>query len=192
MSIVETPRKMTAEELLAMPDDGVERWLIRGALRENPESDMNRRNPDHSGTMTNVVEFLASWVRRQPAPRGKVYTGDAAFKLRSDSQTLVGIDVAYVSRELRSRTPKGKKIVEGVPVLAVEILSPSDVHSDVSEKIQEYLDVGVSLVWLIDPDFETVSAFTPNAEPRLFSRGQTLTAEPHLPGFSVRVAELFE
>jgi len=44
MSIVETPRKMTAEELLAMPDDGVERWLIRGELRENRESDMNRRN----------------------------------------------------------------------------------------------------------------------------------------------------
>ena len=35
------------EELLAMPDDGVERWLIRGELRENRESDMNRRNPDH-------------------------------------------------------------------------------------------------------------------------------------------------
>lgn len=192
MSIAETPRRMTAEELLAMPDDGVERWLIRGELRENPESDMNRRNPDHSGTMTNIAALLSDWMRSQAGPRGKVYTGDAAFKLRPDSPTLVGIDVAYVSAELRSRTPKGRKIIEGVPILAVEILSPSDVHSDVSEKIQEYLDVGVQLVWIIDPDFETVSAFVPNGEPRLFNRDQELTGEPHLPGFGVRVAELFE
>lgn len=192
MSIAETPRTMTAEELLAMPDDGVERWLIRGELRENRESDMNRRNPDHSGTMSNLAEFLGSWVRKQPTPRGKVYAGDVAFKLRVDSKSLVGIDVAYVSAELRARTPKGRKIVEGVPIVAVEILSPSDVHSDLSEKIQEYLDVGVELVWIVDPDFETVTAYTSDDEPKLFSRGQELTAETCLPGFKVRVAELFE
>ena len=192
MSIVDTPRTMTAEELLAMPDDGIERWLIRGELRENRESDMNRRNPDHSGTMSNVAEFLGSWVRRQPMPRGKVYAGDVAFKLRSDSKTLVGIDVAYVSAELRGRTPKGRKVIEGVPILAAEILSPSDLHSDISEKIQEYLDVGVQLVWVVDPDFETVMAYTKDEEPKLFTRGQELTAEKSLPGFKVRVAELFE
>jgi Uma2 family endonuclease len=192
MSIAEIPRKMTAEELLAMPDDGVERWLIRGELRENAESDMNRRNPDHSGTMTRVASRLDRWLDAQPQPRGKVYTGDAAFKLRPDSPTLVGIDVAYVSANLRAQTPKGRKIIEGVPILAVEILSPSDVHSDVTEKVQEYLDTGVALVWVIDPDFETVSAFTKNAEPILFNRAQELTAEPHLPGFRVRVADLFE
>ena len=192
MSIAELPRKMTAEELLAMPDDGVERWLIRGELRENTESDMNRRNPDHSGTMTNVAAIVREWMRSQPGPRGKVYTGDAAFKLRPDSPTLVGVDVAYVSPELRAKTPKGRKIIEGVPVLAVEILSPSDVHSDITEKVQEYLDTGVALVWVIDPDFETVAAYSRDDEPRLFNRGQELTAEPHLPGFGVRVAELFE
>jgi hypothetical protein len=35
MSIAEIPRKMTAEEFLALPDDGVERWLIRGELRHD-------------------------------------------------------------------------------------------------------------------------------------------------------------
>lgn len=192
MSIVETPRTMTAEELLAMPDDGVERWLIRGELRENLESDMNRRNPDHSGTMTRVAAFLDAWLRSRPQPRGRVYTGDAAFKLRPDSPTLVGIDVAYVSAELRAKTLKGSKIIEGVPIVAVEIFSPSDLHANVSEKIQEYLDVGVQVVWIVDPDFETVTAFTANDEPKLFSRGQELTAEACLPGFKVRVAELFE
>ena len=192
MSIAETPRTMTVEDLLAMPDDGVERWLIRGELRENPGNDMNRRNPDHSGVMTRVASRLDRWLETQPAPRGRVYTGDAHFKLRPDSLTGVGIDVAYVSAELRARTPKGRKVIEGVPVLAVEIYSPSDVHADLSEKIQEYLDAGVKLVWLVDPAFETVQVYSKNAEPQLFNRTQQLSAEPHLPGLVIAVADLFE
>lgn len=192
MSIAETSRKMTAEELLAMPDDGIERWLIRGELRENPESDMNRRNPDHSGAMTRVAAFLDQWLRTQPKPRGKIYTGDIAFKLRHDSSSLVGIDVAYISAELLAKTPKGSRVIQGVPILTVEILSPSDVHSDITEKVQEYLDVGVSLVWIVDPDFETVAVYRPDAEPVSFNRQQELAVEEFLPGFRVRVAELFE
>ena len=87
MSIAEIPRKMTAEEFLALPDDGVERWLIRGELRENAESDMNRRNPDHSGTMFNVCRLIGAWLAKQPAPRGRAYSGDVSFKLRRDSAT---------------------------------------------------------------------------------------------------------
>lgn len=192
MSIAETPRTMTVEDLLAMPDDGVERWLIRGQLRENPGNDMNRRNPDHSRIMANVAAILRNWMKLQPGPRGGVYAGDVHFKMRSDNLTGVGIDVAYVSPELRARTPKGRKVIEGVPVLAVEIFSPSDFHADVSEKIQEYLDVGVKVVWLIDPDFETVQVYSKNSEPQLFNRNQQLTAEPHLLGLVIAVAELFE
>ncbi|MCI0361412.1 MAG: Uma2 family endonuclease [Planctomycetaceae bacterium] len=192
MSIAEIPRKMTAEEFLALPDDGVERWLIRGELRENAESDMNRRNPDHSRTMFNVSRIIGSWLAKQTGARGTAYTGDVSFKLRRDSVSLVGIDVAYVSPELRATTPKGSKVVDGVPILAVEILSPSDTHSDVTEKVQEYLDVGVALVWVIDPDFETVGVYRPDAEPAFFNKQQELTGEPHLPGFRARVADLFE
>jgi Uma2 family endonuclease len=192
MSIAENPRLMTADELLAMPDDGVERWLIRGELRENRDSDMNRRNPDHSGVMFALSAILSDWIRNQPKPWGRGYTGDVSFKLRRDSETLVGIDVAYISPELRARTPKGRKIVDGVPVLAVEILSPSDTHSDVTEKVQEYLDVGIALVWVVDPDFETICVYRPDAPPAFFHKQQELTAEPHLPGFCMRVADLFD
>lgn len=192
MSTVAPPRKMTTEELLAMPDDGVERWLIRGELRENTEVDMNRRNPDHSGVMTSLALILGNWLRKQPTPRGRILTGDAAFRLRPDSDTTVGIDVAFISHELRAKTPKGSKLVEGVPILAAEILSPSDKHSDVTEKVFEYLDVGVPLVWIVNPDFETVEVFRPRAEPVLFNRDQDLIAEQIMPGFCTAVAELFD
>src|SRR5438105_2271204 len=124
MSIAELPRKMTTEELLAMPDDGVERWLIRGELRENKDIDMNRRTPDHGRTCTSLSTCLKNWVRQQPHPRGNVYVGDTQFKMRPESDSTVGIDVAYVSPELEARTARRAKVVEGVPVIAVEVLSP--------------------------------------------------------------------
>src|SRR5206468_8742497 len=189
MSIAEVPRKMTAEELLAMPDDGVERWLIRGELRENRETNMNLRSPDHGRTTINVGRVLKNWVLAQLAPRGNVYGSDTTFKMRPDSSTVAGVDVAYVSPELEARIPRGKrvKLVEGVPVLVAEVLSPSDRHADVTERVQDFLEAGVAIVWVLDPDFQTVSVFRANQEPRSFSRSDELTAEPDLPGFQVRV-----
>ena len=192
MSIAELPRKMTTQELLDMPDDGVERWLIRGELRENTEIDMNRRSPDHGRTCTSVAYFMKAWVRSQQHPRGNVYSGDTLFKMRPDSDLTVGIDVAYVSPELEARTPRRAKLVDGVPVVAVEVLSPSEKHADITERVQEYLAVGVAQVWVANPDFQTVSVYRPDAEPVSFNRQQELTAEPQLSGFRVRVAELFE
>jgi len=192
MSIAELPRKMTTEELLAMPDDGVERWLIRGELRENRDIDMNRRSPDHGRTCTNVAMFLKNWVRSQQRPRGNVYSGDTMFKMRPDSDSTVGIDVAYVSPEVESRTPRRAKVVDGMPVIAVEVLSPSDKQADITEKVHEYLDVGVAQVWVANPDFQTLTVYRADAEPVSFNRQQELSGEPDLPGFRARVSELFE
>src|SRR5688572_30356502 len=52
MSTATAPKLMTVEEFLALPEDGVERWLIRGQLRESrPEQEgegMTKRNRIHS------------------------------------------------------------------------------------------------------------------------------------------------
>jgi len=82
-------------------------------------------------------------------------------------------------------------MVLGVPVLAVEILSPSDSHEAIHEKVMEYLRTGVMMIWEIDPDFQTVRVHRPNHEPVMFSRSQKLSGDDVLPGFEVAVADLF-
>src|SRR5438876_1000746 len=181
---------MTAEELLALPEDEeVERELIRGELREEP---MTRRNPGHSGTEAHLSRLLGNWWKQQPKPRGRVLAGEAGFRIQRDPDTAVGIDVAYISAEQASRTPKGAKIVDGPPVLAVEILSPSDKQEKIWERVRNLLEAGVLLVWIADPVFRTVCVYRPDAEPQLFNVHQELTAEPHLPGLRIPVAEIFE
>jgi Uma2 family endonuclease len=180
---------MTTDELLAMPEDGVERELIRGQLREKP---MTRRNPLHSEATVAVGYLLKAWLKQQPKPRGRVLGGEAGFRLRRDPDSTVGIDVAYISAELSASTPRRARLVDGPPVLAVEILSPSDKHEEITEKVEEYLAAGVPLVWVIDPDFRTVQVYRPGAEPELFNMQQQFSAEPHLPGLRIAVADMFE
>jgi Uma2 family endonuclease len=187
MATVATP--MTTEELLALPENGHDRWLIQGELRERP---MPTRNRFHSYTMTRCARFLDTWLDMQPAPRGRILTGDAGVRLRRNPDTTFGIDVVYVSAEVLARQTANSTIIDGLPTLAVEILSPSDTIEDINDKIDALLEAGVPLVWIMDPFRRTVMAHSPGAEPMLFNSQQELTGEPHLPGFRVPVRSLFE
>ena len=188
MSIAGPPRKtMTAEEIFALPDDGIDRELIRGELRERP---MTRRNRGHSGAEAKIAKILGNWLDTRPSPRGAIHSGEAGFRLRRDPETMVGIDVAYASAELVASTDPKAVFYEGAPTLAVEILSPSDQHGDVSDKVDLYLEAG-SVVWVVDPRFRSVSVYRPGRDVEHFNKSQELSGEPELPGFRVPVAELF-
>lgn len=188
MAVAEATAPMTAEQLLAMPDDGVERWLIRGQLREKP---MTYRNRWHSRVMIRVGRFLDVWLDQQPEPRGSVLGGEAGVRLTRNPDSIVGVDIVYVSAEVAARNPDDTTLIDGVPVLAVEILSPNSTNDEINEKIDEYLSVGVALVWIIDPRRRTVTIHRPDQEPEMVNARQELCGEPHLPGFRVAVAELF-
>ncbi len=180
---------MTTAELLAMPEDGVDRWLINGELRERR---WVVRDHFQAATTTVVASALGNWLDGQSFPRGKVLTGDAGVRLPGEPETTFGIDVVYVSAAVLATLALGTTIVEGVPTLAVEILSPNDTQEDIHEKVDALLAAGVPLVWLIDPRARTVVVRRPDAPPTMFNDQEELTAEPHLIGFRVAVAKLFE
>jgi Uma2 family endonuclease len=179
---------MTTAELLAMPRNGKERWLVAGRLREKP---MTVRNRVHSRIMARSSYFLESWRERQPEPRGQVLCGEAGCRLGRNPDTTVGIDVVYVAADLVAHQSDDTTLIDGVPILIIEILSPSDVIEEIEEKIDVYQRFRVPLVWVIDPHDRTVTIYRLGAEPELVNINQELTGEPHLPGFRVKVAELF-
>jgi Uma2 family endonuclease len=189
MSIAEaaTPRTMTVEEFLALPEDGVSRELIRGEVRERG---MTIRNRFHSRVEANIAKLLGVWLETRPEPRGQIVSGEAGFRLRGTPDSAVGIDVAYASAELVAATGDRQLIFDGPPVLAVEILSPSDQHEDIVEKVRLYHESG-TLVWVVDPDFRTVTVHRPGQLPVAFNEGQELDGGPELPGFHVPVARFF-
>jgi Uma2 family endonuclease len=188
MTVAARPELMTTEQLLALPDDGKERWLIRGELREK---EMTRRNRGHSRIEAKVAYLLHSWMDKQPGPRGEVLVGEAGVRLRRNPDTTVGVDVAYLSPQTADADPHEDRFLTGIPILVVEILSPSDPQAEITEKVQSYLDAGVKLVWVVDPRFQTVTVYRADGKPELFNTDQAVSGEPHLQGFRVSVRDVF-
>ncbi len=186
-AIIDAPL-MTTEELLALPNDGIDRWLIEGQLREKP---MTVRNRVHSRIMVRIAKFLDNWADAQPMPRGQVLCGEAGCRLHRDPDTTVGIDVVYIAASLAHQESAETTLIDGVPTLAVEILSPSDRFEEIGDKIDDYLSAGVALVWIVNPHDQTVTIHRPDAAPELVNVLQELSAEPHLAGFRVAVKEIF-
>ena len=182
-------RRMTVEEFLALPDDGVERMLIDGRLVEMGTTIRDRW---HAGVVSRVTKFLANWLDDQPTPRGEVLAGGAGFCYLDGSETVVGIDIAYVSADVLAQQSDKSSIVQGIPVLAVEVLSPSDTLENIHLKMKKYRRSRVPLVWLIDTDDRTVTVYRLGEKPKLVDDTMDLSGEPELPGFTVAVARLFE
>ncbi|RKU15262.1 hypothetical protein C6500_21225 [Candidatus Poribacteria bacterium] len=118
---------------------------------------------------------------------GRLYPADTDFKL---GDRLVKPDIAFVST---ARLPENKRQASPVaPDLAVEIVSPTDVHYNVIEKALAYLNAGTRLVWIIEPVAKTVTVYRSQKDIKTFTIDDTLSGEDVVEGFSCQIAQLFE
>jgi Uma2 family endonuclease len=77
------------------------------------------------------------------------------------------------------------------PDFAVELRSPTDRLADLQDKMQEYIDNGARLGWLIDPKDKRVYVYRPNQPVEVLDNPVTLSGDPVLPGFVLHVRELW-
>ena len=187
-----TTAPITVEQFLQLeqnaPDD-VHFELIRGELREYPN--MTTRSPNHAEAFSEISHLLISWRNEHPERLGVVAGAEARCRIFMDAETMVGLDVAYFEGKRHVHRPQGQSFFDGPPVLAVEILSPTDTHERMIERIRLMQAAGVKQVWVADPDFRTVTVYRPNAEPVLYAANKEITGEPDLPGFRCRVGRFF-
>ena len=169
---------MTLEEFLES-DLGRYEYVKGEAVQMSPTS------VEHGDISTNLVVPLGMHVRENQL--GRVYTSDTGFRV--GTQVLVP-DIAFVATE---RLPEDKsKSFPVPPDLAVEVVSPSDKQSRVSEKVLAYLEAGTRLVWIINPVLRTVAVYRPGKDFTLLTDVDTLTGEDVVGGFSYEVSLLFE
>ena len=191
-------RRMTVEEFLKIPDDGVERWLIEGEVYEfdqDPESvelGMRIRNETHGFLVGRFSYFLNAWRDATKPPGGKVVCGEAGVRFSSKTPTLVGVDIAYIPPQVVAAKKGRSTVTVGVPLLIVEVLSPNDTVKSVSKKVKTYLGAGVKHVWVVNPESETVMVHRPNHKPVSVNSDGFLTAEPDMPGLKIELAQVFE
>ena len=170
--------------MFRMPDDGYKYELVAGRLRKMTPA----------GSIHGVVGMrlaVAISVHVDQHQLGVVFAADTGFKLASSPDTVRAPDVSFVSR---GRIPTGgipKAYWPGAPDLAVEVLSPTDVRSEIDERIDEYLRSGVRLVWFVNPFERRVTVHRPGKRPLVLEEHDSVDGGDVLPGFSYPLARLF-
>jgi Uma2 family endonuclease len=102
-------------------------------------------------------------------------------------------DASWVRRERWEALTQDQQIgfAPLCPDFVVELRSPTDRLSELQEKMQEYIANGAQLGWLIDRNNKRVSIYRPGQPVEILDNPTTLIGDPILPGFVLRVPELW-
>jgi Uma2 family endonuclease len=123
---------------------------------------------------------------------GRVYH-DAGFVLglHRDPERMRGPDVAYVTREKLDAHPDPERLFRCAPDFVIDIDLTSARKPGGQQRILDYLEAGVPLVWAIGPRSRSAIAYRADGSARLLREHEVLDAEEVIPGVLLPLAELF-
>ena len=182
MSTITHPR-ITPEELLKLPDS--KRYeLVEGELIE---ALMSAESVWVVGRLFRRLDEFCD-----ANGRGLVLTDGFSYQcFPEDEDRIRRPNVSFVSpgRMTQSQFESGHGRIP--PDLAAEVVSPNDLFYDVDRKANEYLQAGVKLVWVLNPDSQTIFVYHPDGTMAHLNRNEVLDGETVLPGFQCPVSSLF-
>jgi Uma2 family endonuclease len=176
--------KFTYKDLQEMPDDGKRYQLIDGELYVTPSP-----NRAHQRAVGNLHVLLHERIEK--AGLGEVYL--APFEVVFDQMNVVQPDLLVVGNERLAIITEAN--VEGVPDIAIEVLSPSNKRFDREKKLQLYGRVGVPELWYFGPADGTAEVFHTEADGRCVLsaklEGNATIVSKVLPGLSLTLDQVF-
>lgn len=164
-----------------MARDGFVYELVDGELRK-----MSPAGFEHGHIAMLIGASLSNHVRRNGL--GRVTAAETGFRLRENPDTVRAPDVAFVRR---ARVVDVRGYFPGAPDVAIEVISPSDTYSEVSEKVSDWLRSGVTMVVLVDPSTKSASVHRSLTETKHLALGDVIDGQDVVPGWRLEMRELF-
>jgi Uma2 family endonuclease len=183
MNAVATKTIYTPEELLALPDEK-NYELVDGHLVERTMSNLSSwvAGELHGEIRGHCRANSCGWA----FPEGTGYHcfPESPLKVRK-------ADVSFIRTERLPATAATEGYYSIAPDLAVEVVSPNDLAWEVDEKVTEWLEVGVPIVWVVHPRIRAVRVHRAGGHTSWLEAQDELSGEEVLPGFRCTVAALF-
>jgi Uma2 family endonuclease len=140
-----------------------------------------------------LTQQIGNWTDRDGT--GEAFDSSTVFILPNGARKSP--DVSWIELDkwnnLTSREKEGFPPI--VPDFVIELVSPSDLknqrYEDLQQKMQEYLDNGVQLAWLIEPAAKTVEIYRLGKQVEILNNPKTLSGENVLPEFILDLNEIF-
>jgi len=180
---VATPaRRATEDDLRATPRDGHKYELVDGQIVMSPAG------ARHGVISVRLSARLLSFVDQNDL--GYVLESSTGFRLPGGNVRSPDVSFVAKGRFGEGRAPEG--FAEIAPDLAVEVLSRDDRPRAILDKVGEYLQAGVRLVWVIDPKADCAAVYRSLTDVRELKGADTLDGEGVLPGFRCSLADILK
>ena len=188
-----------AAEVLITPDDfdrlpkppeGGKLELVDGKVIQ-----MMTVSPEHGELQVSISTQLDAFVRQRRLGKVFVETGFRLGRGRGMADVR-GPDVSHVRADkLPPREQRRSGSLHFAPDLAVEVISPEDLDTDVAKKVEDYLAAGTARVWVVRPDTRTVTVHRPGGEAHVYHETDILGSDDagfDAAGFELNVGGLFD
>ena len=175
---------LTADDLLAMPDDGKYYELVKGELVEMPPPGFM-----HEFIVAQFISTFHYFVRTHNLG---IVTGGPGIYIEQDPDTVRAPDCAFVSHErIVAPLPNRGYVFGLIPDLAVEVVSPDYSVAQARVRAQMWLDTGVRLALAAHIATREINTYRDDGDVQRFSMGYEFNCEPVLPGFACAVSDIF-
>ena len=167
-----------------------EKWLAHKKTDANYEFVRGRiiKKPPMKQEELFIVDFLVRrFVKTAAFERGDNLLTE--FDSYVDAFRKRVPDLAFFSVEQIKATRTGKRVM---PIFTIEVLSDSESQNDVLEKVQDYFDAGVQLVWYIAPKQQKIYSYTSPDDIKVFKGQDVCSAAPVVPDFQFVIQDLFQ
>ena len=176
-----TKTLLTAKDLAEIGEEGEFCELVDGELvRMSPSFLPEAR------VVSTTLPLLGTFVLQHRL--GEIFGPDLGYELTL--HRVRAPDVSFVSAEKLAAYGNPQEFAKVVPDLAVEVISPEVKYGYLQRKTRDYSEAGVRLLWIIDPQMQTVTVYHSPVDLRILTAADALPGEEVLPGFSCRVGEV--
>ncbi|HHP7229825.1 MAG TPA: Uma2 family endonuclease [Xenococcaceae cyanobacterium] len=181
--------------------DSISDRALEQLCRENPdlrfETDKDGKliimSPTGSESGRKNSSLVAQvWYWNNQHKLGEVFDSSTGFKLSNGATRSPDVSWIAIKRwsSLSNEQKRGFAPID--PDFVIELMSPTDDLATTQRKIMEYIDCGVKLGWLINPDAKEVEIYRLDRDKQVLNNPDNLSGEDLLPGLTVDLSDIFE
>ena len=137
-----------------------------------------------------IIAQLRTWARAD----GTGVSADSSTGFKLPNGAIREPDAAWVRKTRLSSVPPDQKqrFLPLAPDFAIELRSPSDQLAVLQSKMVEYVENGVQLGWLLDPETRSVYVYRPQTQVEELRNVSSVAADPEAPGFTLDLKLVWE
>jgi Uma2 family endonuclease len=145
-------------------------------------SETGERNAD-------LIFQLQAWNRQYKL--GKVFDSSSGFKLPNGADRSPDASWIKLDRWNALTSEEKERFAPLCPDFVVELMSPNDSLAKTRNKLQEYMDNGAKLGWLINRKQKQVEIYRPQEQPEILTNPETVSGVDVLPGFILDLSTIW-